>query len=378
MASAPDKLRYIDALRGWAILLVLLTHASQSWFAVEALSQRAPAGDVLDLPYWLKAICASAGSGVHLFFVVSALSLALSARKRQEPDWRAYFIRRFFRIAPMFYVGIALYIETCGWGARLYAPDGITPLDVALTLGFVHAWHRNSLNSVVPGDWSIGVEAMFYLILPLLLAVGRTPVRLALLTLGFVLLAQAIVWTEAPFGPFGAASFPAQAAVFLFGLVAAMAARQPAGTSGWTASGGAALAVFLFLVVGLPVIHLPDAILAYHVQFAAVASVLCILLHRAPVPILVNPLLIGLGRISFSLYILEFALLAPVLVAAEALAGPQASDLRILAWYFPLLTVVGAACATATYFVIERPGMWLGRRLIAVLAQHWTALQRPA
>jgi peptidoglycan/LPS O-acetylase OafA/YrhL len=315
---------------------------------------------------------------VHLFFVVSALTLALSAGKRQEPGWGTYFIRRFFRIAPMFYVGIVLYIEWCGWGARLYAPDGITPLDVVLTVGFVHVWHRNAQNSVVPGDWSVGVEAMFYLILPLLLAIGRTPVRLALMTLGFVLLAQAIVWTRAPFGPFGAAGFPSQAAVFLFGLIAAMATRKPAGTAGWTVSGVAALAVFLFLVAGLPIIHLPDEILAYYVQFAALASVLCILLHRAPMPVLVNPLLIGLGRISFSLYILEFALLAPVLVAAEALAGRQASDLSILAWYFPLLTVVGAACATATYFAIERPGMWLGRRLIAVLTQYRAGLQYPA
>jgi peptidoglycan/LPS O-acetylase OafA/YrhL len=370
---APDRLLYIDALRGWAILLVLLTHAAQGPLAAEALHAAQPQSQVLALPGWLFRICAASGSGVHLFFVVSALSLALSAAKRREPGLLPYLVRRFWRIAPMFYAGIALYLALFGWGPRLYAKEGIGGADVALTLSFLHIWSSNALNSVVPGDWSVGVEVMFYLILPLLLMLGRTPGRLAGLVLGFVALAQAIHWLNPGFGPFGNPGFPSQSVVFLFGLAAAAIVQR----MDIAVPRLAALLVFLFLVAGLPQWHLPDSVLVYHVQFAALAGLLCMLLHRAPVAILVNPILAGIGRISFSMYVLQFALFAPVFGLAQRLAGSTASGVAVLAVYYPLLLAATAACAAVTYAAIERPGMRLGRFLILRLQQRSTVVERP-
>ena len=369
----PARLDYIDALRGWAILLVLLTHAAQGPVAAEALRSAQPQSQVLDLPGWLFRICAAAGSGVHLFFVVSALSLALSAAKRQEPGLLPYLIRRFWRIAPMFYAGIALYLALDGWAPRLYAPDGIGAGDVALTLGFLHIWSTNALNSVVPGDWSVGVEVMFYLILPLLLMLGRTPVRLAGLVLGFVALAQAIHWLSPGFGPFGNPGFPSQSVVFLFGLAAAAIVQRV----DRAVPRLAALLLFMFLVAGLPQWHLPEAVLVYHTQFAALAGLLCVMLHRAPAALLVNPIMAGIGRISFSMYILQFALFAPVFALAQAVVGPSASGVAVLAAYYPLLLMATAACAAITYAAIERPGMRLGRLLILRLQQRGAVVERP-
>lgn len=384
--AEPEKLRYIDALRGWAILLVVLTHAAQGQMAIDALRQAAPRGATLALPDWLRLMCGYAGSGVHLFFVVSALSLALSWRARGErgaTGLRDYFIRRFFRIAPMFYAGIALYLALCGWGPRLYAPAGIGSLDIALTLGFVHIWSGNAMNSVVPGDWSIGIEAMFYLILPLLLWLDRTPARLAALTAGFVMSAQIVRWVGPDFGPFGNPGFASQSSVFLFGLIAAACTRAPGADlrAGFAPLKYAATLLFLFLVAGLPFVHLPERFLVYHVQFGAVAGLLCILLRRAPAPILVNGLLAWIGRISFSMYILHFALFAPVFATARVLAGavaPAGGDLVLLAIYYPLLVAAAAGCAAVTHEAIERPGMRLGRRLVARLQQRGAVLTRPA
>jgi peptidoglycan/LPS O-acetylase OafA/YrhL len=371
------KLGYIDSLRGWAILLVMLTHAAQGNMAADALHQAVPQDAVIVLPEPLRMICGYAGSGVQLFFVVSALSLARSWRLRGEQGLAGlghYFIRRFFRIAPMFYVGIALYLCLYGWGPRLYAPMGIRPIDVALTLGLVHIWSTNALNSVVPGDWSIGVEAMFYLILPVLLWLGRTPLRLAALTGGFVLVAQTIHWAGIGFGPFGSPGFPSQTMVFLFGLIAAAYTGTPvmAKQCGTAPLGYMAILVFLVLVAGLPLVHLPELVLVYPTQFAALAALLCVLLHHAPVPALVNGASAKLGRISFGMYILHFALIAPVFAAARTLAAviaPAGGGVMLLAIYYPLLVAVTAACASLTYAVIERPGMHLGRLIIA----RWSA-----
>jgi exopolysaccharide production protein ExoZ len=362
VSAEPQKRLYIDALRGWAILLVVLTHAAQGQFAIDALGQAQPHSAVLELPEWLHRICAAAGAGVDLFFVVSALSLALSWRARGETGWCDYLIRRFFRIAPMFYAGVALYLGLYGWGPRLYAPNGIAPVDVALTLGLVHVWSTQALNSVVPGDWSIGVEAMFYLILPLLLTFGWTRLRLAMLTAGFVLLSQAVHWYGAPFGPLGNAGFPSQTGVFLFGLCAAWCASERHRTR--APFGGLAAAVFLFLVAGLPLAHLPEGVLAYHLQFGAVAGLLCALLERGTPRFLVNEPIARLGRISFGLYVLHFALFAPVFAVARFLA-PGWGGPALLALYYPLLLVAAGAAAAVSHAAIERPGMRLGRMIVA-------------
>jgi len=380
----PERLRYIDSLRGWAILLVLLTHAAQGQMAIDALHEAVPQSGVLALPGPLQQICGYASSGVHLFFVVSALSLALSWRARGETGaagLRDYLIRRLFRIAPMFYAGIVLYLGLYGCGPRLYAPAGIEPIDVALTLGFVHVWSTNALDSVVPGDWSIGVEAMFYLILPLLLALGRTPTRLAAVTAGFVLMAQTVHWAGAGFGPFGNPGFPAQSVVFLFGLIAAAFAGGTlvSPRRGLTSLGYAAVLVFVFLVAGLPLVHLPERFLVYHIQFGAGAGLLCILLHRAPVPILVNGAMTRIGRISFSMYVLHFALFAPIFAVARAeidAIAPTSGAMALLAIYYPLLVAATAACATFTHAVIERPGTRLGRLVISRLRQHGDVVAR--
>jgi peptidoglycan/LPS O-acetylase OafA/YrhL len=369
VTGEPAKRLYIDALRGWAILLVVLTHAAQGQFAIDALDQAQPHSPVLELPGWLHQICAAAGAGVDLFFVVSALSLTLSWRARGEIVWRDYLIRRFFRIVPMFYTGVALYLALFGWGPRLYAPNGIGPGDVLLTLGLVHVWSKQALNSVVPGDWSIGVEAMFYLILPPLLAFGWNRRRLAALTAGFVLLSQSVHWGGIPFGPLGNAGFPSQAGVFMFGLCAAWLANHAP-----RRVGGLAVPVFLFLVAGLPLAHLPEGVLAYHLQFGAVAGLLCILLERSAPRVLVNQPIARLGRISFSLYVLHFALFAPVFALAGVLA-PGWSGPALLALYYPLLLAAATAAAALTHAAIERPGMRLGRMIVTRLHQR-TAFER--
>jgi peptidoglycan/LPS O-acetylase OafA/YrhL len=87
------KYDYIDTLRGLAILSVVMVHSSQNF---------PPRSEVL------IQIAAQGSRGVQLFFIASALTLFLSMDARsgdQEPrSLESFFIRRFFRIAPAFYL----------------------------------------------------------------------------------------------------------------------------------------------------------------------------------------------------------------------------------------------------------------------------------
>ena len=72
-----------------------------------------------------------------------------------------FFVRRFFRIAPAFYLAILFYIclgnRTVLLGAKWHRH-----WQVLLTIAFLHGWYVESINAVVPGGWSIAVEVMFH------------------------------------------------------------------------------------------------------------------------------------------------------------------------------------------------------------------------
>ncbi|NEM96596.1 acyltransferase family protein [Pontibacter burrus] len=145
------KIQYIDTLRGVAILMVMLVHTSQS---VENLPQ-------------LSSRLADLGKlGVQLFFILSAYTLCLSASRRGEENNQLlfFYIRRFFRIAPLYYLGIGLY------GLYHTAIDADTSYfnlqNILANVFFVHGFYMPANNNVVPGGWSIGTEMAFYALFP--------------------------------------------------------------------------------------------------------------------------------------------------------------------------------------------------------------------
>src|SRR5437870_5372237 len=91
----PEFLPFIDVLRGIAILMVVVVHTSLS---VPALSPK------------IRNVAAFGQMGVQLFFLVSAYTLArsLTLRSDESSGLARYFIRRWFRIAPLYLCAIPL------------------------------------------------------------------------------------------------------------------------------------------------------------------------------------------------------------------------------------------------------------------------------
>jgi peptidoglycan/LPS O-acetylase OafA/YrhL len=148
------RLAYLDALRGLAILGVLIVHFSL-WLK--------PAGEAE------KGLMGNGAFGVQLFYVVSAFTICMSLAADRGPGaLQRFFTRRFFRIAPMFWVAIILSLTLWGLLPRYAAPDGIAPWAVVATFLMAHGLHPESINSVVFGGWSVGVEVMFYALAPML------------------------------------------------------------------------------------------------------------------------------------------------------------------------------------------------------------------
>lgn len=365
MASAPPagttpaQIDAVDALRGFAIALVVLVHSQ----AVAA----PPAG--------LLATLADTGArGVQLFYIVSAYTLYRSLAHRGqsgEPGLlAAYFLRRFFRIAPMFYLVLAFNLATLGLGPRHWAPQGLSLWDLAATLTFTNAWVPNAITSAVDGGWSIAIEWNFYLLLPLLVA----PLRSARRALAFILLAGlggyalsgllsdrmvpaagADAHVLAAFFkfwlPYQLIAFGAGIALFHAPDIFAANPRRAA----WLAPVLAVASVVVFFWIGK----------WFPMKVAALALFAYVILHR-PWLLLVNPATIWLGRLSYSVYFLHFLILRH---AAEWLAGwlsGMSAPFAFVSGYAVVLAL-SSALAVVTWRLVERPGMAIG----AALVRRW-------
>ncbi|XXJ21250.1 acyltransferase family protein [Desulfovibrio caledoniensis] len=355
--------KYIDGLRGWAILFVVFLHVSFGIASIKSLSAYLPALKVdIALGGTARLIADHTAYGVQLFFIVSALSLTISASRGGLESLGRYAARRFFRIAPMFYVGILLYLFLYGFSPRLAAPGGISFEDVAATVFFIHSWFENAFNSVVPGGWSIGNEAMFYVIFPFayLLMVKNLKVFL-LFFLGTLLYAQYIFVHSVAQGTWDAYryfNFLNQLPVFMIGLLVGrtlLQEKKPALYDRFPV-----FPIFIAMVVLLPFLKI-DHWLEPHLVFSLAIAVFIVLLARNGSVFFENRIITYIGKISFSVYLLHFAVLSTSYdIASHFIPG---KGILFLGTYYLIVLFFTLILASITYHCIELPFMNYAKRI---------------
>lgn len=176
-----------------------------------------------------------------LSFVVSGFAMMASWDARRDGA-RAFYVRRLFRIAPMFWLAIVAYLGIYGLRPRYWAPDGVSWGDVLLTAAFAHGASPWTINSVVPGGWSVAAEMTFYAIFPLLASRVKSLASAALGLVAAVTIAIAFrVSIDRSLGVFEGApgyllegfsyfALPSQLPAFFVGMLAYRIGRDVAGT----------------------------------------------------------------------------------------------------------------------------------------------------
>ncbi|MBR1090630.1 acyltransferase [Bradyrhizobium manausense] len=350
-ATPFDRSHSLDVLRGLAIAGVMAIHVSQSF-----------PSNIHGIDYAF--MCG--WTGVNVFYFVSAMTMCLMWTRRAEANpTRKFYIRRFLRIAPLFWLAIPLYLFVNGTGPNHDAPNGIGPLQVILTATFLHGFWPDSVNSVVPGDWSIAAEMTFYVVFPFVITAfgSRRHLYLALaLLLHLVNVCLFKPWAFALFstyyGPGHEAfvwnalhiSFLNQLPIFLVGCALFFALRD-----GFAKSDAAMLACFIalsFIADRATGSHEFNYLMINLVLGAGVAGCIKLAVHCEPVE--------ALGRNSYSMYLSHFAV-----IHGLHQVWPFADGLVSLLLAYAVTAVLSYLVARATWHLVERYAQDLARRLTA-------------
>lgn len=375
MGVEHGKLGYIDALRGIAILMVVLVHTAQT---VPNLSQAT------------QAVAIYGQMGVQLFFVASAYTLCLATvqRSNEAGALGAFYLRRFFRIAPLYYVAIALYAALHFASPSVASVtgmerDGYTAGNIAANIFFVHGLVPSANNTIVPGGWSIGTEMLFYLVFPFLFSLSSkfslSRVQLIALVAAGIALNLVVQWLLV--GPAGALvnnsfayfSLLNQLPVFLLGMAVFWWHRLDADSQKPTRP-------FLHWVgfLTLTVVTLLLWKSRWPMAFAlipAVAGLSFLCLLNAARALRTHPAwLRAVGRVSYSMYVFHFlfAWLLMRLVVPKVPAGVPPSVVLVIG--FLAAAVLTFLLARVTERLLERPGIALG----SVCVKRWKAAASPS
>lgn len=354
--SVPARFAYIDALRGFAALLVLVFHC-----LIRTSNQ---------FPEWAKNLIEQGARGVQLFYVVSAFTIfyTLAARRGQERHpLRDFFIRRFFRIAPLFYCAIVFYLWLYGLGPRWALGDqsSVTLANVISNFLFINGFNPYWINSVVPVGWSVTVEVTFYCCIPLLFVYLKNLSRslwftfLALMlsiVLNSVLASHPLISDRRLWNEFLFQWFFNQLPVFGVGVVLFFLLTQQHDkvTHDQASAHAPVLTVIsIFLLLALPFgryQYLPK-----HFLYALAFALLTYSLAFHPLRIFVNSITMYLGKISYSLY------LTHVLAIRLAVSCLESSHWSA---FLAVTLLIAVGISTITFYLIERPGQQLGSRLL--------------
>ncbi|MGI9050974.1 MAG: acyltransferase family protein [Rubrobacteraceae bacterium] len=160
----------LDALRGIAIIGVVMTHLASFWFIGTRQQLEVPLLRMNLLSYFNLGYL-----GVSLFFLLSGYLLTWTEEKRARRSaysLLSYAKRRALRLIPAYYVAIVLVVVL--WPTRPSLGD------VALLFTFLHGFRPQFPVGLDPAVWSLTPEVAFYAMLPfLVLKLRSLPQRLA-------------------------------------------------------------------------------------------------------------------------------------------------------------------------------------------------------
>lgn len=380
MNDSMNRVVCLDGMRGLAALWVLIGHC-------------------MLLTGFLAPVLSKPDLGVDLFILLSGFLMVFQYRLRKDREnwdepgtWLAFWVRRFFRISPLYY---CLLIVALSCGAWLHADRvlidtffGREPqlagryLDGSLTNILMHLSYAfgfvpdYAYRTPLP-DWSLGLEMQFYAAFPFIVLLARRVGWLAAAS-GVACLGIAVVLVlyaldvDFPMPAF----LPLKLHLFLAGM---MIAADHDGNRRRLIKQLALAMLFAAIPFGSE----PD-LLHFLIREALVIGFFALVHWRSLAIVDRLSRLLGskpfywLGELSFGTYLIHLMVLHPVAAWAIRRFGMDIAASSRFVIVFLIVAVISYALAFVGYTLIERPGQTLGRNILTRAGRRRGAVQTPA
>lgn len=374
----------VESLRGWMAWWVVVGHAILVSGTLDYFTR-----------YPVRLLPAG-GLAVNVFMVISGFVITHMIFQKEEKYFK-YLFRRAWRLLPLMSLMVlaALVVRPLYEFAYIANPWSVGAADKAQRFSQESAYwpehllaHITMLHGVLPDQvlqyasttflapaWSISLEWQFYLVAPLLIAALTRRSFRGYIIAGAILAASAVT-QSGKIGTWSTESFlPIVIPFFLVGMSVRLVFGWRAYKSQFPYQGlTVTFASLLLYAVGLK--HdIPLFILQVLVVFSVctlffiiaaaeveLISVSSLLFRKISWAFALNPIIVALGRVSYSTYLCHIPVFS-VIIGGAFFYGLIQSHESLIVW-----TAFAIGCTVPTsfacYHFIEKPAIALGRRML--------------
>ena len=342
------RLAFIQGIRASAALAIIAFHLS------DHISRSGYTGRIVTEMMYV----------VLLFFVISGFVISYTLEQRNKSNLNFY-IRRVFRISPLFYSVFLIYILYNVFILKQPLP----PIDLTLlTLTYTFNLYPAYAYSYVGAGWIVGVEMLFYILSPLMVYYIDNLNKAIAFFIASVIISYCFIKIMPIFTPpviidfYTYAAFPNQLPVFVVGIICYFIYRDIIPKINYKLSASLILGITFLGLMYFAYGHnffLPNCIrgLAFG----------CLLISIAlnPTKLITNRAFLFLGDISYSIYLIHpliiFILFPSVYSTIHNIIGTGITA-YIMCYIITLILVL--PLAYLSYISIEKQGIKIGKKLI--------------